>query len=431
MRCGELAVLGGDGVQDLAEAFLRARLPVGRARQRGGDRDHGRVGAAAALAVEGSGVDEGLQLGRRRRQAGELVPFLAVGDGHALLEARHLVERHQAGMIVLVAGERQALALDGVGDEAGRLVVLDALESVEHGLHVVAGEVGHQPVQRGIVVLVEDAADAGILVEVARQRLAPAGAAHVDQCRVERVRAVVDPLPQVLAVGLGERRLQELAVLQGDDPPAHQLEHLADAAEQPVVDHAVEALTIVVDHPPEVSDVVLPALEQRLEDVALVELGIADQRHHAPGRPLAVAQFLQPHIVLHQRGEQRHGDAQPHRARREIDVVDILGARGIGLRAAQRAEALELVARLVAEQVLDGVEHRRGVRLHRHPILRPQHREIERRHHRGERGARGLVAADLQPVAVGPQVVGVVNGPGAQPQHLALQLAEQPQTLPF
>ena len=119
-----------------------------------------------------------------------------------------------------------------------------------------------------------------------RQRLAPARAALEDQRRVERVGAVVDPLPQMLAVGLGEGRLQELAVLQGDDAPADQLEHLADAAEQPVVDDAVEALAVVVDHPPEVPHVVLPAFEQRLEDVALVELGVADERHHAAGRAL-------------------------------------------------------------------------------------------------------------------------------------------------
>ena len=40
--------------------------------------------------------------------------------------AFHLRRRHQAGVIVLVAGERQAEALDGVGDEADRPVVVDA-----------------------------------------------------------------------------------------------------------------------------------------------------------------------------------------------------------------------------------------------------------------------------------------------------------------
>ena len=38
-------------------------------------------------------------------------------------------------------------------------LVVDLFEGIEHGLHVVAGEVGHQPVQAGIVVLLEDAAD--------------------------------------------------------------------------------------------------------------------------------------------------------------------------------------------------------------------------------------------------------------------------------
>ena len=43
---------------------------------------------------------------------------------------------------------------------------------------------------------------------------------------------------------------------------------------------------------------------------------------------------------------------------------------GIGLRAAERAEALQLLARLAAEQVLDGVEDRAGVRLDRDAVLR-------------------------------------------------------------
>ena len=278
-------------------------------------------------------------------------------------------------------------------------------------------------------MLLEDAADAGILVEIARQRLAPAGAALEHQRRVERVGAGVDPLAQMRAVGLREGGLQQLAVFQRDDPPADQLEHLRDPAEQPVVHHAVEALAIVVDHPPQVPDVVLPAFEQRLEDVALVEFGVADQRHHASRGPLAVAQVLQPHIVLHDRREQRHGDAQADRAGREIDVVDVLGARRIGLRAAQCAEAFELFAGLVAEQVLDRVEHRRGVRLHRDAILRPQHREVERRQHRRQRGAGGLVAADLQAVAIGTDVVGVMDRPGAEPQHLAFQFTEEAKTL--
>ena len=97
---------------------------------------------------------------------------------------------------------------------------------------------------------------------------------------------------------------------------------------------------------------------------------------------------------------------------------------GIALRALVAAEVFELLARLLAEQILDGVEDRRGVRLDRDAVLRPQHAEIERRHDGGERGRRRLMAADLQPVGVLAQMVGVVDGPARQPQHLAFEFAE-------
>ena len=209
-----------------------------------------------------------------------------------LLERGHLVEVHQPGVVVLVAGERQAVALDRVGDEAGRPVVGDGVEGVEHRLHVVAGEIGHQPLQRGVVVLVEDRADAGIAVEVALQMLAPALAALVDQRRIERVRAGVDPFAQMMAVGTGEGGLQQPAVFEGDDAPADHLEQRVDAAEQPIGDHRVEALAVVVDDPPQIAHVVLPAFEQRLEDVALVEFGVARERDHPAGRFVGRNQFF-------------------------------------------------------------------------------------------------------------------------------------------
>src|SRR3546814_18944211 len=95
------------------------------------------------------------------------------------------------------------------------------------------------------------------------------------------------------------------------------------------------------------------------------------------------------------------------RAGREVDVVDVLGARGVGLRATEAAAVLHLVAALVAEQVLDGVAHRARVRLHGDAVGRPQHVEIERRQEGGERGAGGLVAADIEAAALGREAVGV------------------------
>ena len=134
-------------------------------------------------------------------EAGEALPLAAVGDPVRLLERRHLVGRHQPGVVVLVAGERQAEALDGVGDEAVRPVVRDAMEGLEHGIQVVAAEVGHQPRERCVVMLLEQRADAGQMAEIALEMLAPGGAALERDRRVEVVRAVVDPLAERAAVG--------------------------------------------------------------------------------------------------------------------------------------------------------------------------------------------------------------------------------------
>src|SRR3954452_12858512 len=106
--------------------------------------------------------------------------------------------------------------------------------------------------------------------------LAPGGAAFISERGVKGIRARVDPVLERLATRLCKRSLQPLAVFQRDDTPAHALEYSIDAGEQPVRNDAVEALAVIVDHPPDIVQVVLPAFQQRLEDVALVQLGIAD-----------------------------------------------------------------------------------------------------------------------------------------------------------
>ena len=127
---------------------------------------------------------------------------------------------------------------------------------------------------------------------------------------------------------------------------------------------------------------------------------------------------MRAHVILHQRGEQRLRHAQADRAGGEIHVVGILGARGIALRALVAAEGLQPLLGLLAEQILDGVEDRAGMRLHRHAVLRPQHVEIERGHDGGERGAGRLMAADLQAVGIFAQMIGVVDRPAREPEHL-------------
>jgi hypothetical protein len=95
------------------------------------------------------------------------------------------------------------------------------------------------------------------------------------------------------------------------------------------------------------------------------------------------------------------------------------------LRAFEAAKLFQLVAGLMSEQILDGVKHRARMRLHRNAIFRPQHREIQRRHDGRERGRGRLMAADLQAIGTGPDVIGVVDGPRRQPEHLACQRGQQ------
>ena len=137
-------------------------------------------------------------------------------------------------------------------------------------------------------------------------------------------------------------------------------------------------LTVVVDYPPDVAHIVLPSLEQGLVHVAFVEFGVADERDHATLEGIVGAEPLCPHIVLGGAGKQRHGDAETDRAGGEIDVVGVLGARGIGLRPAQRAEPFQLLLRLPAQQILDCVKHRARVRLDGDPIGRARTRPYTR-----------------------------------------------------
>ena len=58
--------------------------------------------------------EKALQFLRRQREALEFVPFVAGPHRHCLAERLHLRRRHQSGVIVLVAGHRQAEAFDCV-----------------------------------------------------------------------------------------------------------------------------------------------------------------------------------------------------------------------------------------------------------------------------------------------------------------------------
>src|SRR6266436_2014673 len=116
--------------------------------------DDGR-GQAALAAVERHIVEKRLQRRGVLRQSLELLPLVPGPDVLRGAPFLHLRHRHQARMIVLMALERQADALDGVGDEADRAIVIDRLKSLQHARHVVSAEIGHQRQQFVVAAAVD------------------------------------------------------------------------------------------------------------------------------------------------------------------------------------------------------------------------------------------------------------------------------------
>src|SRR6185437_2159335 len=207
-----------------------------------------------------------------------------------------------------------------------------------------------------------------LVADLVLQMLAERRAALEAERGIERVRAIVDPAAERLAACFRKGLPHQLSVVYYADCPTGIAKHGLELFPKTFANHGIEALAIVVDHPPGVAQAVLPAFGERFEDVALVHLGVTDKRDHPP-----LAAVLRPavrlDVILRQRREQRLRDAEPDRAGREIDIVGVLGPRRIGLRALEAAEVLQLVAALAAEQILDGVKHRARMRLHRDPIL--------------------------------------------------------------
>ena len=373
--------------------------------------------------MKGTDLRKRLQLGLRKVETLERVPFVAGANLRGGPIAVHLGGRQQPGVIVLVAGERQAEALDRIGDEDGRAVMVDRLERFDQARQVMPAEIGHQTREFVVAALVDQPRHGPLIAEIVEQALAPGRAALEGEGGVKLVGAGVDPLPQPLAAGLREGFPHQRAVLQHDHVPAEGAEDRFEAVEQPLAHHRVEALAVVVDDPPRVAKALFPALQQGLEDVALVHLRIAEKRDHASlgkvGRPI-----MGFHIILNEAREEGLRHAQADRTGGKIHVVDVLGAGRIGLRALVAAEIFELLAGLMAQQILDGVKDRARMGLDRHPILRPQDGQVQSRHDGRKRGRGRLMAADLHAVGVGAHMIGVVDRPAGEPANLLFERGE-------
>ena len=355
---------------------------------------HGaRLGDGQRLAPQPLGrLAAELGLGRAR---GERRP--RIGDVGAELggQLRPLLVRHQRGVVGRMPLRRQPARLDRVREDHRRPVARPRRRAGTRR----AGRRGRGRRDRQTAAVTSASSrsptrrcDLAAPAAVARQPLAQLAGRAAQEPLVLLVAHRVDPLAQRVAAVALEQLAQAAAVLDGDRLPAGRLEHPAQAAGRHVRHDAVERLPVEVDDPQHLAEARDHRIDERLPDRALVELGVADERDVAPAlRHVEVA----GDVALRDRAPERRGRADADGARREVDDAGILGPARVALQPAELAQRRQVAAVERAEQVVDRVQHRRGVRLHGDAIGRAQVLEVERRHDADDRRRRGLVAADL------------------------------------
>ena len=222
-------------------------------------------------------------------EPGEPVPLLALVDALARAQLVHLRLGHQPGVVVLVALERQAVALDGVGDEADGLIAPAPprtppgwpADRARRGWSS-GGRVRHRRAGARWRACRDGWRDPARAAAARPRR--PETRAPSRACWGSRRSTRLRRWPP----GSANARCSSLPYLMSTTFQPRFSNRRRHLHEQAVRHHRVEALAVVVDHPPAVLEAVLPVFEQRLVDVALVDLGIAHQRDHAPLGPVGL-----------------------------------------------------------------------------------------------------------------------------------------------
>ena len=202
---------------------------------------------------------------------------------------------------------------------------------------------------------------------------------------------------QRLAARAREQLAQPAPVLDRDRLPAGGLEHRREPAGGDVRHDPVERLAVQVDDPEHLAEARHDRVDERLPARALVELGVAE-RARSGVRPAA------PRNGRRRSGARARSRSAPSRRSRPTRSRSRPGpdpSAGSDSSAGRRtARSVVRYSRVEpAEEVLDRVQHRRGVRLDRDPVGRAQVLEPQRGHDRHHRRRRRLVAADLHPRA--------------------------------
>ena len=201
-------------------------------------------------------------------------------------------------MILEMAGDRQAPALDGIGQNGDGLAfdTFSGAQGLQDTRQIMSAQVERQLLHRLI---------AHLLQELGQTCIAPATPVDDDladmraigpaEALILHVRAFVDPLAQPVAMGLFKEGFLGGAIFQQDDMPALGFEELARLHRPPFRGDEVEALAVEVDDPPQLIQVIDARLAEGFGDVPLVDLGIS-----RPGRcsgPAASAESDVRHIV--------------------------------------------------------------------------------------------------------------------------------------
>ena len=128
----------GEFVEDQPEALLGRHDRLIRRRQLCRHGNFRRLIATRPARIERHGAEKALEFRFRQIETFEPVPFVSRTDLRGGPVALHLGRRQQPCVIVLVAGKRQAEALDRIGDEHRRAIMVDRFRrppegSADHG----------------------------------------------------------------------------------------------------------------------------------------------------------------------------------------------------------------------------------------------------------------------------------------------------------
>ena len=352
-------------------------------------------------------------------EAGPEVELLAGLQALGLAQGLYFGGAEQAGVIVLVPGQGQAVSLDGVGQD-GDGAIRDARGPVEgfaDHLHVVARQVH----DGGLELLSAESGDQrpglpGAASHLFQQLLAVGLRLQPQQGLIFGVSHVVEPAFQFHPPRPLEQVDQGAAVLEDDHLPAHGNEDLVKLTHPVQAEQLVQALAVQVDDPPQVAQVVVLPFHQRLVERALLHFRIAHQRDVAAR--LAALGKMAEDVILHQRAEQHIDPAQPHRPGIEMNAVAVLAAAGIGLDAPEFPKARQHGRVQVAQQRLQGMKGRGAVGFEGQPVPRGHHAAHQRGQQRNHRRGGGLVAPHLDFIRIGPHLVGVMDHVGGKPERL-------------